>query len=85
MRSTLDPQEFERERLVIIEELNRRDDTPSTRTFDALYTTAYAVHPYRRPIGGSRAVIQQMTRDQLFGSTPPTTRRGTSPWWSWVM
>jgi len=66
MRSTLDPQEFERERLVIIEELNRRDDTPSTRTFDALYTTAYAVHPYRRPIGGSRAVIQQMTRDQLF-------------------
>ncbi|KRT77881.1 MAG: peptidase, m16 (pitrilysin) family, zinc protease [Armatimonadetes bacterium CSP1-3] len=67
MRSTLDPQEFERERLVIIEELNRRDDTPSTRTFDALYTTAYAVHPYRRPIGGSRAVIQQMTRDQLFG------------------
>ena len=67
MRSTLDPQEFERERLVIIEELNRRDDTPSTRTFDALYTTAYTVHPYRRPIGGSRAVIQQMTRDQLFG------------------
>lgn len=66
MRSTLDPQEFERERLVIIEELNRRDDTPSTRTFDALYTTAYTVHPYRRPIGGSRAVIQQMTRDQLF-------------------
>ena len=67
MRSTLDPQEFERERLVIIEELNRRDDTPSTRTFDALYTTAYTVHPYRRPIGGSRAVIQQMTRDQLLG------------------
>ena len=67
MRSTFDPQEFERERLVIIEELNRRDDTPSTRTFDALYTTAYTVHPYRRPIGGSRAVIQQMTRDQLFG------------------
>src|SRR3972149_6141546 len=67
MRSTLDPQEFERERLVIIEELNRRDDTPSTRTFDALYTTANAVHPYRRPIGGSRAVIQQMPRAQLFG------------------
>src|SRR3972149_5921568 len=67
MRSTFDPQEFERERLVIIEELNRRDDTPSTRTFDALYTTAYTVHPYRRPIGGSRAVIQQMTRDQLLG------------------
>ncbi len=67
MRSTLDPQELERERQVIIEELNRRDDTPSTRTFDALYTTAYTLHPYRRPIGGSRTVIQQMTRDQLFG------------------
>lgn len=66
IRSTIDPEEFERERLVIIEELNRRDDAPATRTFDVLYTTAYAVHPYKRPIGGTRAVIRGMTRDGLF-------------------
>lgn len=66
MHSTFDSDELDRERKVVIEELNRRDDTPPTRTFDMLYTTAYTTHPYRRPVGGTRAVIQRMTRDQLF-------------------
>jgi zinc protease len=66
VNSTFDAAEVDRERLVVIEELNRRDDTPTTRLFDAIYAAGYSVHPYRRPIGGSRAVIQAMTRDQLF-------------------
>jgi len=66
MHSTFDPQEVERERLVVLEELRRRDDSPSARTFDALYAAAYTVHPYRRPIAGTRALVQEMTRDQLF-------------------
>ena len=66
MHSTFDPEEFERERSVVIEELRRRDDTPSTRTFDMLYTTAYTSHPYKRPVGGTQSVIQRMTRDMLF-------------------
>lgn len=66
VNSTFDSEELERERRVVIEELNRRDDTPTTRAFDLLHTVAYTRHPYRRPIGGTREVIQRMTRDQLF-------------------
>jgi zinc protease len=67
MNSVFDSTEFERERSVIIEELNLRVDTPAIRTFDLLYTTAYTVHPYRRLISGSRENVQRMTRDQVFG------------------
>ncbi|HEV8340222.1 MAG TPA: pitrilysin family protein [bacterium] len=66
MNSTFDPAEFERERLVVIEELSRREDTPSTRSFDLLAATAWTVHPYRRFPGGTRPVIRAMTRDGLF-------------------
>lgn len=66
MNSTFDPEEFERERLVVIEELSRREDTPSTRAYDVLSTTVWTVHPYRRFPGGTRPVIRAMTRDGLF-------------------
>lgn len=64
--SSFDAAEVERERQVIIEELNRREDSPFVRTFDRLYTTAFTVHPYRRPIGGSREVIRRMSREALL-------------------
>ncbi len=66
MNSTFDPAEFERERLVVIEELSRREDTPSTRSYDVLSVTAWTVHPYKRFPGGTRPVIRAMTRDGLF-------------------
>ncbi len=66
MNSTFDPEEFERERLVVIEELSRREDIPSTRAYDVLSTTVWTVHPYRRFPGGTRPVIRAMTRDGLF-------------------
>ncbi len=64
--STFDPAEFERERLVVIEELNRREDSPSTFSFDLLSTVAFTQHPYRRTVIGPRANLQRMTRDQLY-------------------
>src|SRR3972149_3541935 len=54
MRSTFDPQEFERERLGIIEELNRRGETPPTPPLRAPYTTADNPPPYPRPLGRAR-------------------------------
>lgn len=66
IRSTFDPEELERERKVVIEELNLRDNTPTTRVAELLYGTAFATHPYRRPIGGSREVLQRMSRQQLL-------------------
>jgi zinc protease len=64
--STFDAAEFERERLVVIEELSRREDTPATRSYDVLSATAWTVHPYKRFPGGTRPVIRAMTRDGLF-------------------
>ncbi len=66
MNSTFDPEEMERERRVVLEEIGLRDDTPASLASKVLYTTAYRVHPYRRPIGGTREVLQRITRDQLF-------------------
>ncbi len=66
MNSTFDSEEFERERLVVIEELSRREDTPSTRSYDVLSTTTWTVHSYKRFPGGTRPVIRAMTRDGLF-------------------
>lgn len=66
MNSTFDPEEMDRERKVVLEEIGHRDDTPASLATKVLYTTAYRVHPYRRPIGGTHEVLQRMTRDQLF-------------------
>jgi zinc protease len=66
MNSTFDPEEMVRERKVVLEEIGHRDDTPASLASKVLYTTAYRVHPYRRPIGGTREVLERITRDQLF-------------------
>lgn len=65
MHSTFDADEMERERKVVIEELNLRDNTPATRVAELFYGAAYTTHPYRRPIGGTREVLQRMPRQQL--------------------
>ncbi len=66
MNSTFDPEEMERERRVVLEEIGRRDDVPTTLATKVLYTTAYRTHPYHRPVGGTREVLERITRDQLF-------------------
>lgn len=65
MHSSFDPEELERERRVVLEEVNRRDDSPAEHTSSLLYATAYTVHPYRRPVLGTRGGIQRMPRDVL--------------------
>lgn len=65
INSSFDPEEVERERTVVLQELALIDDTPARSGIFQLYSAAYSVHPYRRPVGGSRAVIQRLTRDQL--------------------
>lgn len=62
---TFDPQEVERERTVVLQELSLIHDTPARYAVFKLYETAYTVHPYRRPVGGSVDAIRRMTREQL--------------------
>lgn len=66
MNSTIDAAELERERRVIIEEINRRDNFPSTRSLELLRTVAFTTHPYRRAILGPRAGIERMSRETVW-------------------
>ncbi|MGQ0548730.1 MAG: M16 family metallopeptidase [Armatimonadota bacterium] len=65
MNSTIDAAELERERRVVIEEINRRDNFPTTRAFELLRTVAFTTHPYRRSVLGPRAGIERMSRETV--------------------
>jgi len=66
MNSAIDAGEMDRERRVVIEEINRRDNSPTTRAFELLRTVAFTVHPYRRSVLGPRAGIERMPRETLL-------------------
>jgi len=56
---------FERERLVVLEEIRRSDDNPRRRTFQRAMQTAFECLPYRRPVIGPAEVISQLTPQQM--------------------
>jgi zinc protease len=63
---TLDPKEFAKEIQVIMEERRMRtDDNPQSLLFEALNAAAYQAHPYRRPVIGWMADLEQMTAADL--------------------
>jgi zinc protease len=64
--STFDPEELEREKKVILEEISMRNDRPETKLFQELMTTAYTVHPYRLPVIGTVESVTGFTRDDIL-------------------
>jgi len=50
--SVFDPEEVEREREVVLEEIRRSEDTPGHVLGDLAFRESYRVHPYGRPILG---------------------------------
>jgi len=63
--SIFDPDELEREKKVIMEEISMRNDRPETKLFEELMTTAYTVHPYRLPVIGTVESVTGFTRDDI--------------------
>ena len=63
--SLLDPDEFEAERGVILEELAMADDDPSDVVSERLFEAVFGDHPLGRPIGGSPASISAVGRDAV--------------------
>ncbi len=59
----LDPLEFKREKEVVIEEINRSQDIPSRRLTNAVFSKAYQVHPYGRPIIGFPETVRAISRE----------------------
>jgi zinc protease len=64
--SSFDPQEFERERNVVLEEIKQGLDDPDRVAAQSLFQTAFDVHPYGRPIIGSEATVRRMKREDLL-------------------
>jgi zinc protease len=66
MNSTFDPEEFKKERLVVIDEARMYDDRPESFTFYRTMELGFEKHTYRRPIAGYQAIVEKITRDQLL-------------------
>jgi predicted Zn-dependent peptidase len=65
--SNFDPEELERERGVILQEIGQANDTPDDIIFDHFQETAYPGQPMGRPVLGTEARIRKMPRDVLTG------------------
>ncbi len=65
--SAFDPDELDRERKVVIEEIKQGRDDPDRMAAQGLFETAFDRHPYGRPIIGSSETVGQLSRDQLLG------------------
>ncbi|NPB08858.1 MAG: insulinase family protein [Thermodesulfobacteria bacterium] len=64
--SKFDPQELEREKLVILEEMRMRRDRPPIALAEAVMAKAYVKHPYRRPIIGYPETVKAITRKDIL-------------------
>jgi len=64
--SLIDPDEFDNERQVILEELAMADDDPADAASEQLYRSVLSGHPLGRPIGGDPAAIRAATRDGVW-------------------
>jgi len=64
--SRFDPQELEREKLVVIEEIRQRDDQPTARLSKAMFAAAYHAHPYGRPVIGSEKSVASFSRGDVM-------------------
>ncbi len=63
--STFEPEELERERGVILQEIGQANDTPDDIIFDHFQEAAYPSQPIGRPVLGSEAGIKSMPRGLL--------------------
>ncbi len=64
--STMQADELERERAVIIQEIHQAHDTPDDIVFDYFQESAYPDQAMGRPVLGSAELVQSMQRDTVL-------------------
>jgi len=64
--STFDPEELEREKKVVLEELGMRNDRPNIRLFQTLMENAFQLHPYRLPVIGNVEALTAISREDIL-------------------
>lgn len=65
--STFAPEEIERERGVILQEIGQANDTPDDIVFDHFQETAYPAQAMGRPVLGTEETVKAMSREALTG------------------
>ena len=65
--SIFEPEELERERGVILQEIGQANDTPDDIIFDHFQSAAYPGQPMGRPVLGTEEIIRNMKREALPG------------------
>jgi zinc protease len=65
LNPSLENEAFEREKLVVLEEIRRAEDSPSRRTFYRSMENCFATLPYRRPVLGPVSVIENLRSPQM--------------------
>jgi zinc protease len=65
MNSSFDETELSKELEVILEEIKRSEDQPTSRVSRALFSTAFQKHPYSRPVIGHSEVVQNFSRENV--------------------
>ena len=63
--SVIDPDEFESERKVILEEIAMHEDAPDELVHDLFYRSMFDGHPLGRPVLGYNKSIGKVTRDEV--------------------
>lgn len=65
LNPSLENEAFEREKLVVLEEIRRSEDNPRRRTFYRAMETCFESLPYRRPVLGPAEVIADLRSQQM--------------------
>jgi len=66
MNAQFRPEDIEKERRVLLDEIARSEGNPVQRALDIFARTAFESHPYRLSPTGARDVIGKLTRDELL-------------------
>ena len=61
----LQDEDMERERTVILNELDRGENDPVRKLFHEVWAAAFTVHPYHHPVIGWRGDVERLTPDSL--------------------
>ncbi|MBR4235109.1 MAG: insulinase family protein [Clostridia bacterium] len=65
LNSRLDPADVEREKGVVLEEINMAEDTPDDLVFELLNTAHFGVQPISRPVLGKAENVSRFTREDI--------------------
>ena len=65
--SVFDPQEIERERMVVVQEIKMVEDTPDDYIHDLFHRSFWGDHPLGCPITGKKELILSYRREEIVG------------------